>query len=228
MSLNARMSLNGVLRTTLRHPSPSSVSRRSFNTVRPTTWSAKIWFRANGTPRRFVLGLVFSSLLSGILYTRWTIHRDLHKLGIMQDLVSSLVRIQCVDSTEFARVDFSSYRAAWNYFDRLGKQTPIPEALDMRLVGSLLEHTDKQDEAHAIMREAADSVHRLLAEGKNEWYPAKTGRRVVMALLDAGMKLFKLCLALDPDRVEPADKIKLHDMQMAVEGVETKNHEVLG
>ncbi|KAJ6486951.1 hypothetical protein C8R45DRAFT_273409 [Mycena sanguinolenta] len=246
------MSLNGFLRTSqsLRYSALSPVSRRTVSTLRPTTWSARIWFRANGTPRRVVLGLVLSScslrhtivhcfncdccsgsLLSGILYTRWTIHKDLHTLGVMQDMVSSLVRIQCVDSAEYARVDFSSYRAALNYFNLpfvFGKhlQNLNLVAVDMQLAGSLLEHTDKRNEAHAIMCKAAESVHKLLAEAKNEPHPATTGQRVLVALLEAARELVRL--VIDLDGIDPADKIKLHDVQMAVKGVETKNHEVLG
>ncbi|KAF7349297.1 hypothetical protein MSAN_01719200 [Mycena sanguinolenta] len=227
------MSLHRVLRTSLRHPSPSPAflpeTSRSLNTLRPPTWTTRIWFRPNGTPRRFVLGLVFTSLLSGTFYTRWTIHRDLHHLGIMQDHVSSLVRIQCVDSAEYARVNFSSYKDALNYFDHLFvfcKHIQALKSVDIVLAGSLLEHTQKQDEAHAIMRDAAESVHKLIAEGRHEPHPAKTGRRVMVALLDAAQDLIRL--GMDLDRIDPADKIKLQDVQMAVEGVETKNHEMLG
>ncbi|KAJ7237302.1 hypothetical protein B0H12DRAFT_1139145 [Mycena haematopus] len=203
---------------------------RSLNTSRPTTWSAKIWFRANGTRRSFVSILVITSLLSGLLYMKWDIYTALGREVRAHEAVSTLVRIQCVDSAEYAGVDFSSYTASLNYFVHLYAfyaHLPLKLLSPDRLLaaGLLLEHTDKRDEAHTIMCEAAKAVHAHLAEDE---LPRMTGARVMIRLLEADVKLSKLCLALDPDDIDPADKIKLHDVQVAIKDAEAKGPEVLG
>ncbi|KAJ7237301.1 hypothetical protein B0H12DRAFT_1139137, partial [Mycena haematopus] len=166
-----------------------------------------------------------ASLLSGFFYMKWDTYTALGR-----ESVSSLVRIQCVDSAEYAGVDFSSYRASLNYFVHLyAFYAHLPlnvfSADKLLAVGSVLEHTDKQDEAHTIMRQAAEAVHALLASDE---LPRITGARVMVRLLEADSRLSKLYLALDPNRIDPADKIKLHDTQRAIKDAEAKSPEVLG
>ncbi|KAF7350421.1 hypothetical protein MVEN_01347100 [Mycena venus] len=91
-------------------------ARQYYVHTRPATWSSRIWYRADGTPRSKVRGLVITSVLSGLLYATWTTLLVVEALDYEHYLLSTLVHIQRVDY-DYSTVPFAtSYAASVEYF----------------------------------------------------------------------------------------------------------------
>ncbi|KAJ7839527.1 hypothetical protein B0H14DRAFT_3869671 [Mycena olivaceomarginata] len=100
--------------------------------------------KADGRPRRWRYFIAISGL-AGILYLAQWYNADPDARRAAGILASHLCR---VDAEEYARVDFSSFDACMGYYVRL--REPVP-------------HPEWQDEAHMIMRKAAEEVHAVFA-----------------------------------------------------------------
>ncbi|KAJ7336262.1 hypothetical protein DFH08DRAFT_749341 [Mycena albidolilacea] len=115
--------LRSVLRSTPRLRPPPRPAFRPFQarpyyvqTARPATWSARLWFRADGTPRSKIRGLVITSVLSGLVYATWSTLLVVEALDYEHYLLSTLVHIQRVDY-DYSTVPFTtSYTASVKYF----------------------------------------------------------------------------------------------------------------
>ncbi|KAJ6499515.1 hypothetical protein C8R47DRAFT_971414 [Mycena vitilis] len=224
--------LRAVLRTRLRPAARPSfrAPQRSYylHTPRPPTLGAKIWFRADGTPRSKVRGLVITSLLSGLLYATWQTLLVVEALDYEHYLLSTLVHIQRVDY-DYAAVALDSYRGALDYFADmcayLGQGDVPPEMLDT-FFGDVVafEHdTQRRDAAHAIVRDAAEAVHGILAGSKGR-DATETAARVVDVVDRAMLDLIELAEDVGDD---VSGKIKLLREQMAAKDV-SRSYEILG
>jgi len=192
--------------------------------------------RADGAPHSKMYGLVIASLLSVLPYAWSTRHELSEVLGSKNDALYALVRIQRVDSEEYTGVDFSSYRASFDYFVHLcafKAHFPLsPEVLEIYFasVASAFvssQNTERRNKAHAIILEAAETVHAILAGSNDAPDPALTGSRVTVVRINAMQRLLKL-VGEDANSTDPAPKIELHSGQMAAKDAEAKSPEVLG
>ncbi|KAK7046647.1 hypothetical protein R3P38DRAFT_2874963 [Favolaschia claudopus] len=116
--------LRSVLRSTPRTACQRPISRlrplqlRNYYvpTARSSTWSARVWYRADGTPRSKVRGLVIATILSGLLYATWSTLLVVEALDYEHYLLSTLVHIQRVDY-DYSTIPFAtSYAASVQYF----------------------------------------------------------------------------------------------------------------
>ncbi|KAK7046637.1 hypothetical protein R3P38DRAFT_2874899 [Favolaschia claudopus] len=144
-------------------------------------WSSRIWYRADGTPRSKVRGLLTTSLIISVLWSYATTKR-LQFISAFHSVVSALVRVQRVDTDAYASVDFTSYQSSLDYFHRLFNQeaqliskdkADVHQKFFARLAAlndnsSPSHDPTKRDRAHAIVVEAAQQVHALLIEAKFE------------------------------------------------------------
>ncbi|KAF7349296.1 hypothetical protein MSAN_01719100 [Mycena sanguinolenta] len=164
----------------------------SLGISRPSAWSARIRFRPDGTPRRLPLrGVAIISLLCGLLYETWLMRKKYQGLAFDHSLVSALAQVQRVDSEEYHGVDFSSYRASLEYFIHLF-ETEFKISLPLNKFTPFLENAGRRDQAHAILREAAETVHACLAASKDEPDLTLVGAQVYAVLVSARVKLTKL------------------------------------
>ncbi|KAF7350425.1 hypothetical protein MVEN_01347500 [Mycena venus] len=160
-------------------PSSFCLQMRHYaHKARPATWGARVWFRSDGTPRSKVRGLVITSIIFGLLYVTQDRARS--------QAQSLLARVRCVDDEEYAQVDFSSYCAASDYFDKLCASLSLSVEFY-----SFPEDAKRREEAHTLVREAAEKVHAILAESDDALDPI-TANRVVPVLLGAFRRLGKL------------------------------------
>ncbi|KAJ7839525.1 hypothetical protein B0H14DRAFT_3458586 [Mycena olivaceomarginata] len=147
------------LRRTVRpgifHPSPKVYPPR------PATWPGHIMYQADGRPRRWRYFIAINGL-AGILYLAQWYKADLDARRAARIWASNLCRI---DAEEYARVDFSSFDACMGYYARL--REPAPQFVHRYKLVRFRSRFDVlaraspewQDEAHAIMRKAAEKIH---------------------------------------------------------------------
>ncbi|KAJ7216590.1 hypothetical protein GGX14DRAFT_605359 [Mycena pura] len=211
--------LRGALHSNLRltslrsafRPGPFRLQTRQYlHTSRPSIWTEKIWFRADGAPRSKARGL---AITLGCLYVGWQTSNEpaseesLANTALTAEKISAtLMALQRIDSEEYASVDFSRYPASLDYFarlyqtfhDKLRKPKPRqhnrffaklasldssedakrrieayaslsdPEDTErlvewFTLIFSGSENAERRVKAYAIMREAAETVHEILA-----------------------------------------------------------------
>ncbi|KAJ6571697.1 hypothetical protein B0H19DRAFT_1130778 [Mycena capillaripes] len=229
--------LRHVLRSSLRLQSLRPALRPAFRppqrpyymqTPRPTTLGAKIWFRADGTPRSKIRGLVITSLLSGLLYATWQTLLVVEALDYEHYLLSVLVHIQRVDY-DYSTIAFDSYRGALAYFAEvcayLGQGDVPPEMLDTFFddVIAFEQDAERREAAHAIVRDAAEAVHEILARSKGR-DAAETAALVVDVVDRAMVGLIELAEDVGEDA---ASKIKILREQMAAKDA-AKGYEILG
>ncbi|KAJ6486949.1 hypothetical protein C8R45DRAFT_1145656 [Mycena sanguinolenta] len=182
-------------------------------TSRPPTWSARIRLRPDGTPRRApVRGIAIISLLCGLLCETWLTYKKYQGLVFDHSLVSALAQVQRVDAEEYHSVDFSNYRASLEYFIHLF-ETEFKFSLPLNKFTRFLEDAGRRDQAHAILREAAETVHECLAASKDEPDLTLVGAQVYAVLVNARVKL---------TRISVDAFLELHGHQMPAKGVEVE------
>ncbi|GLB43713.1 hypothetical protein LshimejAT787_1402250 [Lyophyllum shimeji] len=155
--------------------------------ARPPTWSAKVWYRRDGTPRSRVKGLVIGTAVSATLYTLWSMMTLIEELDTANYLLGGLVHIQRIDS-EFPSVDTSDFRSMNLYFQEMCSALfgDIPQEMIDEFFGDIDALTgSSRDEAHKALRETCEDVHRILVDSKGA-DPLQTASQAV-ARLDEGL-----------------------------------------
>ncbi|KAJ7857281.1 hypothetical protein B0H14DRAFT_3447982 [Mycena olivaceomarginata] len=135
--------LRRTVRPDIFHPPPKVCPPR------PATWPGHIMYQADGRPRRWRYFIAISGL-AGILYLAQWYNADPDARRAAGILASHLCR---VDAEEYARVDFSSFDACMGYYNRLWSRFDVLARAS----------PEWQDEAHVIMRKAAEEVHAVFA-----------------------------------------------------------------
>ncbi|KAF5385294.1 hypothetical protein D9615_000934 [Tricholomella constricta] len=179
----------------LRHNAIKPTRDRAFSYLpphaqfqaRPPTWSAKLWYRRDGTPRSRLKGLIIGTIASATLYTMYTMLALVDEFDTANYLLSGLIHIQRID-TEYSSVDPSEFKSIHSYFQEMCSALfgDIPQQMiddffgDVdALVGS------SKDEAHRVLRETCEEVHMILVDSK--WRdPIETAGKAV-ARLDEGL-----------------------------------------
>ncbi|KAF8189833.1 hypothetical protein K438DRAFT_1529247, partial [Mycena galopus ATCC 62051] len=167
---------------------------------RPATWSARIWFRADGTPRSKVRGLVITSVLSGLLYATWSTLLVVEALDYEHYLLSTLVHIQRVDY-DYSTVPFAhSYAASVEYFEEMcaylahREGDVSPEMLERFFA----DKGHRRTRAHLLITAAAATVHDIIARSKGA-DPAETAAIVLDVMDQALMELLELAEDIGED-----------------------------
>ncbi|KAJ6590614.1 hypothetical protein DFH09DRAFT_908225 [Mycena vulgaris] len=198
-----------------------------IQTPRPASLGAKLWFRADGTPRSKVRGIIITSILSGLLYATWTTLLVVEALDYEHYLLSTLVYIQRVDY-DYATVSFANFRGALEYFAELcgyfGQGDVSPEMLAnfFRDVAAYADH----DVVHAIVRDAAGAVHDVLAQSKGA-DPTETAVVVINLVDDAMMALIQLAEDANSDETDQLLRLQRLRAQMSAKD-SAKSYEILG
>ncbi|KAJ7484765.1 hypothetical protein FB451DRAFT_1025467 [Mycena latifolia] len=209
-------------------PSPfrTSLQRPYYiQTPRPSTLGARIWFRADGTPRSKLRGLVLTSLLSGLAYATWTTLLVVEALDYEHYLLSTLVYIQRIDY-DYATVSFADFDAALAYFEELCGyfgQGDVPQDMiaaffrDLAVFGA-------REVVHGIVRDAAGAVHDVLAQSKGT-DATETAVLVINLVDDAMLALIQLAEDASSDETDKLLRVQRLRAQMKDP---SKSYEILG
>ncbi|KAJ7057845.1 hypothetical protein C8F01DRAFT_991558 [Mycena amicta] len=224
-------------RISLPHPARPSIQthRRPYlvYSPRPATWSARLWYRLDGSPRSKIRGLVFSALSFLSLSLKvWSTLLVVEALDYEHYLLSTLVYIQRVDY-EYLSVPFSDLPRALAYFEELvgyfvqGDVPPEMLAAFFQDLGLLAESSGMHEKIHTIIRESAGAVHELLLERKGE-HPVDTAALAIDTLDTAMLALIVL---VDEHNAggDGTDKIRVKRLKDQMSSKDSsKSYEVLG
>ncbi|KAJ7237300.1 hypothetical protein B0H12DRAFT_1026412 [Mycena haematopus] len=195
---------------------------------RPPTWSARIWFRADGTPRSKVRGLVITSVLSGLLYATWSTLLVVEALDYEHYLLSTLVHIQRVDY-DYSTIPFAqSYVASVRYFEEMCAYLIYRDGdVSPEMLERFFADDQRRTRAHLLITAAAATVHDILARSKGA-EPAETAALVLDVMDQALMGLIELAEDVGEDVRDQLRKLRV---QLAANGAgsgKEKGYEVLG
>ncbi|KAF8079299.1 hypothetical protein FPV67DRAFT_1444451 [Lyophyllum atratum] len=179
----------------LRHDALKSKQGRAFSSLpprfgfqaRPPTWSAKVWYRPDGTPRSRFKGLIIGTIASATLYTLYTTLALVEELDTANYLLGGLVHIQRID-TEFSKVDVSDFRSIHAYFQEMCNELfgDIPQ----QMIDDFFSDVDNltaasKEDAHKALKDTCEQVHQILVDSKGR-DPLETAAKAV-ARLDEGL-----------------------------------------
>ncbi|KAJ7512074.1 hypothetical protein B0H11DRAFT_1699041 [Mycena galericulata] len=222
------------LRPAVRSPPLRPLQRSYYYAPRPASWGARIWFRADGTPRSKVRGLVITSLLAAALYATWNTLLVLEVLDYEHYLLSTLVYIQRVDY-DYANAELDTFKGALTYFEELcgyfcqGNVRPEMLAAFFRDLAQF-EGADAEGGedlgamVHALARDAAEAVHEILAASKGA-DAIETAAHVICIVDDAMLALIELTEDVNADETEKLLRVKRLREQMKDS---SKSYEILG
>ncbi|KAF7289903.1 hypothetical protein MIND_01365200 [Mycena indigotica] len=217
-----------------RHRNPSLIptARPYFiYTTPPTTWSARLWYRKDGSPRSKIRGLVIASILGAGLYATYSTLLVVEALDYEHYLLSTLVYIQRVDY-DFHSIPISQFAPTLDYFQDLvgyfiqGDVPPEMLVAFFQDLAFLAQSSETQEKIHNIVREAAQAVHNLLVDRKGE-HPVETAALAIDMLDHAMLALIAIVDEAGGDETEKMIRVKRLKDQMA--GKESsKSYEILG
>ncbi|KAF9461931.1 hypothetical protein BDZ94DRAFT_1283301 [Collybia nuda] len=170
---------------------PRCLPRAQLHT-RPTTFSGRVWYRSDGTPRSRLKGLLVATLAGGTLYTMYAMLALIDEFDTANYLLSCLIHIQRADA-DLSSVDLSDERSTLAHFRSLCAsfgdipQHMIDDFFDdvAQLLGS------STQEVHKILREVSEAVHEILvrSKGRDPW---ETATEVIYRLDETIMQLVEL------------------------------------
>jgi len=162
---------------------------------RPPGRAAKLWFRADGTPRSKLRGAIYTALATTTVLTLLSFAEIVGEYDKVNYVLTSLVYIQFTDSA-YNSVDFSDERSARNYFFDLCTSIPDQEEGVFEEIFNALDEVLRDGgpvaaELHATLRKAAEDVHAALRKIQTE-EALQVGLEALKALDDAFIRLYDL------------------------------------
>ncbi|KAJ7755369.1 hypothetical protein DFH07DRAFT_743240 [Mycena maculata] len=228
-SLNRLTSLRPAVRPPQSRP---SLLRTYYYPARPASWGAQIWFRADGTPRSKLRGLVLTSLLAGALYATWSTLLVVEALDYERYLLTALVHIQRVDY-DYTTAPLDGFAGALAYFADLAGYFCLgdvrPETLaaffaDLAQLAPGEGGEGLGARVHDLVRSAAEAVHGILAASKGA-DAAETAVLVIGIVDDAMLTLIELVEDMDADETGRLLHLKRLREEMKDS---SKGYEILG
>ncbi|KAK6969072.1 hypothetical protein R3P38DRAFT_3147887 [Favolaschia claudopus] len=215
---------------------------------RPPTFAATVWYRADGTPRSKTEGLfklaewmahgIAFMIVYKILKEEFTKQEKVleeENRARQNGLIAFLANIRDIDGQNYTDVDLSNYPSCFHYFSILSRAMLLRE-YSAKKTGEILlalERVDsmppeQHDKAHAIMREAAETVHKILLlsedDSDTEFDPAFLGAVTGRVLGKATVALARM---LNDDRVAEWAGLSLRSRPLSDEDAD-KESRILG
>ncbi|KAK7046641.1 hypothetical protein R3P38DRAFT_2874919 [Favolaschia claudopus] len=182
---------------------------------RPPTLPATAWYRADGTKRSKLEGLLKLAEWTAFVFASIAAYKILKEEITKQNkvleeenrarengFIAFLANIRDIDAHNYTDVDLSNYPSCFSYFSILCRAMLPREvsAAKTEQVLLALENLnsmppEQRDKAHTIMREAAETVHKiLLCEADTEFDSAVLGAVTGRVLARATVALVRLLI----------------------------------
>ncbi|KAH6896137.1 hypothetical protein BKA70DRAFT_1199383 [Coprinopsis sp. MPI-PUGE-AT-0042] len=162
---------------------------------RPPGLVAKLWMRADGTPRSKLKGAIYTALATTSGLTLLSFADIVGEYDQVNYVLTSLVYIQFTDSA-YSSVDFSDERSARNYFYDLCTSIPDQPESVFELIFNAIDEVQRNGgpaavELHETLRKAADDVHAALRKIQTT-DALQVGLEALKALDDTFARLYDL------------------------------------
>ncbi|TFK42240.1 hypothetical protein BDQ12DRAFT_677860 [Crucibulum laeve] len=151
----------------------------------PASWSSRVFFKRDGTPRSKLKGVAFGSITFVTLYTMYTMLEMLQEFEASNYLLMCLVHIQRADN-DLLPSELSNAPYALSHFRELCDSfKDIPHNMFDDFFNDIdtliTSRNEGYAQAHKMMKQASEEVHEVLhqSKGRDPWETAVDAIRIL-------------------------------------------------